>query len=323
MKVIHKSRSAEGQLKSPAVAIGNFDGVHLGHQALFARATELARATDGDAVALTFSPHPARFFNPDLAPPLITTEVQKLELMEGRGLDAVVVEPFDWALASLSPEAFVEQILVRHLGARHVVVGGGFVFGRDRTGNLDALRRIGAPHGLEAHGVDLVRAEEIIVSSTKVREFLLMGRVRGARTLLGRDYAVEGLVVAGKGRGRTIGIPTANVDSMNEIIPKRGVYAGRALIEGGETRLAVINIGTNPTFEKADTLSLEAHLLGFTGSLYGERIRILFAKRLRDEKRFSSAAELVAAIRDDIQEARVHFSDPELEQRGSGRSHRS
>ena len=310
MKVYASSQAAAGALRAAAVAIGNFDGVHRGHQALFDRARELAR---GPVVALTFWPHPARLFNPSLAPPLITSREQRLAQLAACGLDAAVVEPFDRDLAGLTHELFVEQILVGRLGARHAVVGHGFRFGRGKTGTVASLDRAGQAHGLQAVELDTVRVSSIKVSSSKIREFLLMGRVGGASLLLGRDYQVEGPVVPGKRRGRTIGIPTANVASENEIMPKRGVYAGWARLSDGEVFKAVINIGTNPTFEKAAVMTLEAHLLDFSGDIYGQRLGVFFTQRLRDEQRFASVDELVAAIHADIADARMLLREPALE----------
>jgi riboflavin kinase/FMN adenylyltransferase len=304
MKVFRSSAEAAGELASPSVAVGNFDGVHLGHQALFRRARALAAGRGGQAVGLTFSPHPARFFNPDLAPPLLNTEEQKIQLMQRYGLDAVVLEPFNADLAALSPLDFASRILAGNLGASSVVVGQDFVFGRKRAGNLESLRQLGGELGFEAQAVGTVRAESIVVSSTKIREFLLMGRVRGASVLLGREYVVSGTVVEGRKRGRTIGIPTANVEPDNEVLPLRGVYVGRALLPGGGLLPAVINIGTNPTFEKAARMTLEVHLLDYDGDLYGETLGVSFVRRLRDELRFSSVDNLVKAIREDIAVAR-------------------
>lgn len=312
MQVFHSSREAAGQLDGPAVAIGNFDGVHRGHQELFARARQLA-GPGHPVVALTFWPHPARLFNPDLAPPLITTQEQKLEQLAACGVDAVVVEPFDREFAALDPEQFAAQILAARLGARHVVVGHGFRFGRKKAGNLSTLEQLGQDHGFEAHGVSTVRVSSIAVSSTKIREFILMGRVGGASLLLGRDYLVEGPVVPGKKRGRTIGIPTANVNPVNEVLPKRGVYAGWARLAGGDILKAVINIGTNPTFEKAAVMTLEAHLLDFAGDIYGQQVGVYFTQRLRDEKRFCSVDELIEAIHADITDARALLHEPALE----------
>jgi len=312
MQVFHGSEQARGKLTGAAVAIGNFDGVHRGHQELFARARQLV-GPDGKVAALTFWPHPARLFNPDLAPPLITTQEQKLAQLQACGLDAVVVQPFDAPFAALSPEQFVERILVRDIGARHLLVGHGFRFGQRKAGSFKVLEDLARAHDVTAHGVSTVRVSSIAVSSTKIREFLFMGRVGGASLLLGRDYEVQGPVVPGKRRGRTIGIPTANVESArNEILPRRGVYAGWARLPDDTVVKAVINIGTNPTFEKAAVMTLEAHLLDFDSDLYGQTISIFFTQRLRDEQRFSSVDELVQAIHADIIDARALLHAPAL-----------
>lgn len=311
MRVFSSSREAAGKLRSPAVAVGNFDGVHRGHQELFARARELA-GPRGEVVALTFWPHPARLFNPDLAPPLITTQEQKLAQLAACGLDAVVIEPFDSEFAALSPQAFAREILAGRLAASHVIVGHGFRFGARKAGGLSTLEELGEELGFQGHGISTVRVSSIAVSSTKIREFILLGRVGGASLLLGRDYLVEGQVVPGKRRGRTIGIPTANVDPVNEVLPKRGVYAGWARLPDGQVLKSVINIGTNPTFEKAAVMTLEAHLLDFDGDLYDKRLGVYFTQRLRDEQRFTSVDELVAAIHSDIADARELLREPAL-----------
>ncbi len=316
MKVFRSSTTVEPSLASgrTAVAIGNFDGVHIGHQALFARTIELARQERIPAVALTFDPHPARYFKPHLAPPLITSERQKLRLMQevgtrDAGLDAVVIERFDRDFASLSAEAFVRRVLVQRLGARHVVTGRGFVFGRHRSGTRETLvtlgREAGDERGFESHSVDLVRAGGIPISSTKIREFVLMGRMRGAKALLGREFGVAGQVTTGEGRGRTIDVPTANLEPETELLPGRGVYAGRVILPGGRRYPAVINFGTAPTVRKSTRMIIEAHLLDFPPEdLVGQRIRVLFCQRLREEQRFASLDELVAAIQHDIARAR-------------------
>lgn len=310
MQYFASSDEARTRLRAPAVAIGNFDGVHRGHQALFAKARELARAEGGSAVALTFRPHPARFFNPELAPPLITTLSQKLCLFEACGLDAVVDEPFTADFAALPAQEFVRRVLVERLGARHLVVGDSFVFGANRRGNLQTLHQLGREHGFQAHGIEPVRVASIVVSSTKIREFLLLGRVGGASMLLGRDYLVEGQVVAGKARGRTIGVPTANIQPENEIVPSKGVYAGWACLPDDSVHQAVLSIGTNPTFESSAVTSLEVHVLDWSGDLYGKRMGVLFTQKLRDEQRFGSVEELIAAIKNDIMEARQLLRAP-------------
>jgi riboflavin kinase/FMN adenylyltransferase len=291
-------------LRQPAVAIGNFDGVHLGHQRLLAAARQAAGSA-GESAVLTFEPHPARVLAPRLAPPLLVTPARKLELIAAQGIDACVVEPFTTELAGWSPDWFVEELLVRGLGARHIVVGYDFTYGQKRAGNVDSLRAAGERHGFDVEVVNAVAVDGLVASSTKVREFVLEGNVAGAAMLLGRPFDVDGKVVRGAGRGRTIGVPTANVAVDGELLPKPGVYAARVRPEGGDTWYdAAVNLGTNPTFVQAGALSLEAHLLDFDADLYDSRLRVAFVARLRDERRFTAIDELVAQIRRDIASVR-------------------
>lgn len=297
-------------LRKPAVAIGNFDGVHLGHQALLHEAKRVATASGGEAVALTFDPHPARFFAPALAPPMLTTLERRAELLHEAGADVVLVEPFTRELAGMAADAFVEQVLAKEIGAQHVVVGADFSFGKDRQGKVELIRALGTPLGLGLSVVPQVTANGLPCSSTKIREFVLEGRVEGARMLLGRDFAIEGSVVRGFGRGRTLGFPTANLAQEGEILPKPGVYAGRAqrLVEGGDPTwyAAAISIGNNPTFaDKGDPqLLIEAYLLDFSGDLYDTRLRLAFVAHLREQRRFAAVADLVAEIERDIARVR-------------------
>ena len=294
------------RLRNPVVAIGNFDGVHRGHAHIFQQARQLAAGLGGEAVVLTFEPHPARLLAPSYAPPLITPLPRKLELIAGQGIDATVVEPFDHAFAAQSAEEFVRAVLVEGLGARHVVVGYDFTFGKKRSGNVQLLTASGAAHGFGVTVVAPVSVDGIVCSSTKVREFVLEGRVEGARLVLGRDAEVEGEVVHGDGRGRTIGVPTANVRSDTELLPKNGVYAGQAVrLSDGKRWVAAINVGTNPTFVTGTQLSVEAHLIDCDEDLYDQRLRVSFTKRLRNEERFGSREALVAQIQRDVDETRA------------------
>jgi riboflavin kinase/FMN adenylyltransferase len=307
MEVFSGHQQLPRPLRAPAVAIGNFDGVHLGHQRLMQTALAEARALGGEAVVLTFDPHPAKVLAPQLAPPLLTTRARKLELVAAQGIDACLLEPFTRELAATTPDAFVERLLVGGLGARHVVVGYDFTYGQKRSGTVETLRAAGARLGFAVTVVPAVAIDGLVASSTKVRELLLEGNVAGARTLLGRPFDVDGPVVAGAGRGRTIGIPTANVAVEGEILPRTGVYAVRvrSLGEpGAPARDAIANLGVNPTFVKDGALSLEAHVFDFSGDLYGQRLRVEFVARLRDERRFASVDELVAQIRRDMTAAR-------------------
>ncbi|MCA9666013.1 MAG: bifunctional riboflavin kinase/FAD synthetase [Myxococcales bacterium] len=303
MNVFRGSSEVGDALVGCAVVIGNFDGVHLGHQALFARARQLAGA-GGTVAALTFEPHPARYFKPELAPPLIDTDEQKLRLLEAQSVDGVIVERFDADLAALTPHQFVKRVLVDAIRAAHVVVGEDFVFGKQRSGNLATLQALGEDLGFIAHGVEHVRADAIIVSSTKVREFVLMGRPDGARALLGRPFTVVGEVVKGDGRGSTIGVPTANVNVQNGLRPARGVYAGFAIRADGSRHPSVINVGYAPTIKNTDDVTFEAHLLDMRADMLGETLAVELWHRLRDEKRFGSVDELVAQIHADIARGR-------------------
>jgi riboflavin kinase/FMN adenylyltransferase len=295
-----------------ALAIGNFDGVHRGHQEL----VRVARARGADLGApggvLTFTPHPARVFAPALAPPLIVSLERRLELLGVAGAELVIVEAFTPALAAVEAEAFVRGVLVERLGAREVVVGYDFTFGRGRRGTPTLLRELGAALGIGVTIVPPVTVDGLVCSSTKVREFVLEGRVEGAALLLGRPVELTGPVVRGAGRGRGIGVPTANVAPEGELLPSLGIYAARALVldaQGGvaSTHRAALSVGSNPTFVPAGAVTVEAHLLDFEGDLYGRRMRLEVLGRLRDERRFTSVESLVAQVALDLAEVRARL----------------
>lgn len=299
--------------RAPAVVIGNFDGVHRGHQALLAAARAAAAPRGGEVGVLTFDPHPARFFAPALAPPMICPLERRLELLAEAGADFVVVEPFDAALAGMEPEAFVAEVLADSLRAAHVVVGYDFSFGRGRKGNTETLRALGPRHGFTVTIVPPVLVDGLTCSSTKIREFLLEGRVEGARLLLGRPYDLTGEVVRGAGRGRGLGVPTANVRAEGDLFLKTGIYAARASrldpTSGAESASwkAAVSVGTNPTFAPdgdVPPITVEAYLLDFDGDFYGARLRLRFEARLRDERRFASVDELLAEIKRDVARTR-------------------
>ncbi|MGZ3461540.1 MAG: bifunctional riboflavin kinase/FAD synthetase [Archangium sp.] len=301
MKVFQGVMEAR-ELAGCALALGNFDGVHLGHQALFAE----ARRQGPRAAALTFQPHPGKVLQPELAPKLITLLPRKLELFEAFGLDAAVVQPFTREYARHSPRDF-EAALLDVVGARHLVVGHDFTYGAARAGNVDTLREASAARGAQVHLVPPVTVDGVVASSSKVREYILEGRVSAAQRLLGRPFDLDGTVVTGHGRGRGIGFPTANVDTQNELRPAAGVYAIRVLFRDeplGSWRPGVANIGVKPTFG-VNEVTIEAHLLDFTGDLYGKELRVQFLERLRPERRFGSVAELVGQIKRDVEAARA------------------
>jgi riboflavin kinase/FMN adenylyltransferase len=299
MKVFQGVTEAR-ELAGWALALGNFDGVHLGHQALFAEAR-----SHGHAAALTFQPHPGKVLQPDLAPKLITLLPRKLELCEAWGLGAVVVQPFTRDYARTPPADF-EAALLDTLGARHLVVGWDFTYGAARAGTVDTLREAASRRGAQVHVVAPVTVDGVVASSSKVREYILEGRVSAARRLLGRPFDLDGTVVRGQGRGRGLGFPTANVDTPNELRPAPGVYAIRVRLREeseGLWRPGVANIGVKPTFGGSE-VTIEAHLLDFSGDLYGKELRVQFLDRLRPERRFGSAAELAGQIKRDVEDAR-------------------
>jgi riboflavin kinase/FMN adenylyltransferase len=292
-----------------SVAVGNFDGVHRGHQALVAAAVARSREGGGPAVVLTFDPHPARVLRPQAAPAALTTLAQKEELVAALGIDRLVVVPFDARLAALSPEAFAREVLQQALGARHVVVGESFRFGKGREGDPRRLEALGAGLGFAVEVVPPVLEGGRPISSSRVREALARGDVAEARRLLGRDYFVDGEVVRGDGRGRSIGVPTANLAPERQILPANGVYAARCRPGELGWHTAAVNVGERPTFG-GGRVRLEAHLLDFDGDLYGSRLRVAFHERLRGEQRFEGKDALVAQIRKDIDAARARLPRP-------------
>lgn len=300
MKVFHSVAEA-GELAGCALALGNFDGVHVGHQALFAEARR-----HGRAAALTFHPHPGKVLQPELAPKLITLLPRKLELFEAAGLSAAVVQPFTLEYARNTPADF-EASLLDVLGAKHLVVGSDFTYGKGRAGSVDTLREAAARRSAEVHVVPPVTVDGVVASSSRVRELILEGRVGAACRLLGRPFDLDGTVVRGAGRGQGIGFPTANVDTQNELRPAPGVYAVRVRFQGepeGPWRPGAANIGVKPTFGGTE-VTIEVHLLDFSGDLYGRELRVQFLERLRQEQRFGSVAELVGQIKRDVEAART------------------
>ncbi|MCA2978253.1 MAG: bifunctional riboflavin kinase/FAD synthetase [Myxococcaceae bacterium] len=287
----------------PAVCLGNFDGVHLGHQALFAKA-----AAYGPVVAVTFEPHPGKVLQPALAPRLIATRARKLELLEAAGLAAAVVQPFTKDYARTSPEAF-EAALFGHMRAAAVVVGFDFTYGRGRAGTVETLGAAAAAASARVAVVPAVTVDGVVVSSSKVREYVLEGRVGAAAKLLGRPFDLDGEVVKGQQRGRTLGFPTANVDTENELRPAAGVYAVRVGLSGGRSRGGAANIGVKPTFDGRE-VTIECHLFDFEGDLYGQTVRVAFLERLRGEQRFAGVEALRAQIERDVIAARAIVNRP-------------
>ncbi len=281
------------------VTIGNFDGVHLGHQALIARACE----GDAPSVGVFFDPHPTAFFAPERAPKLLTSPSRRAELLRAYGLDSVDVRAFDDAFAAQTPDEFVANVLVKSHAAKRVVVGHDFRFGRDRAGNTDTLRELGQTHDFDVVEVAPVSHEGSVVSSTSVREHVQSGDVVAASALLGRFHETEGTVVQGDQRGRTIGFPTANLE-IPGIVPADGVYAVvcRVLDTSAAPIYGVANVGVRPTFEAGR--SVEVFLFDFDRDIYGETLRVGWVQRLRGEVRFDGIDALVAQLNQDVENAK-------------------
>jgi riboflavin kinase / FMN adenylyltransferase len=292
--------------KGGAVALGNFDGVHKGHQALLARTAEHARALDAPLLVLTFEPHPRRFFVPDTGPFRLTMLPAKLRLLEQYSVQAVLAQHFDTAFAALSAAAFVDEVMLAGMGARHVVCGYDFTFGARRGGNVEMLRDMGARKGFGVTVLDPVMREGEIYSSTSIREALRAGWPSEAAELLGHAWEIEGVVEQGDKRGRTIGFPTANVALGEHLRPRFGVYAVRALIDG-TWRNAVANLGRRPTIGKLQE-NFEVHLFDFTGDLYGKTLRVALVDFIRPEMKFAGLDQLKAQIAADGQAARTILS---------------
>lgn len=301
--------------RTPSLALGNFDGVHRGHRALIDLACARAVQSGGEAGVLTFDPHPAAYFAPNLVPPMLTPMPRRLELLAETDLDFAIVEPFDRGLAEMEAPDFIKTVLAHDIGARHVIVGYDFHFGKGRQGDGDLLRSLGRVMGIDVDVVEAVTVSGLVCSSTKIREFVLEGRVEGARLLLGRPYEISGTVIAGEKRGRTLGFPTANIEPDGELLPRPGIYAGFAVglgdtpVTAGLRCAAAISVGTNPTFSGTGQLSIEAHLVDFVGNLYGARLRLELVMRLRDEQRFDNVDALLAQMREDVARTREHCAE--------------
>ncbi len=293
---------------APVVTIGNFDGVHHGHRVLLDRLIARARALDAPPVVYTFEPSPRVVLAPTQHLPRILTWPDKVRLLGEQGVQAVVVERFDRAFAQHPPDWFACEILGRRLRARALVVGYDFRFGRARKGDVAMLRRLLPDMPVEQ--VDAATLDGQICSSSAVRDAVARGDLVTATRLLGRPHFVRGTVVAGDQRGRTIGFPTANVDTDTELLPAAGVYAVRAHVDEGPPLAAVANLGVRPTFQ-GGRLLLEVHVLDFSGDLYGREVRVDFVSHLRQERRFSDVDALVRQIRQDAAAARACLATPE------------
>jgi riboflavin kinase/FMN adenylyltransferase len=306
MHVFRTWSEVPAALKGGVIALGNFDGLHLGHQAVIGRALAQARKKGVAAAVMTFEPHPRMFFKPDQEPFRLSPFRMKARVIEALGLDYLYVQTFDKEFSQRSPENFVSEILVGGLGISHIVVGYDYVFGYQRKGNVEVLRELAARYGFEVTAVEKLSAGEERFSSTNIRNLLRDGNPRAAARMLGRYWEIEGRVESGDKRGRLLGFPTANVPYRDYLHPKKGVYAIRAGVDhGSETvwRDGVANFGNRPTFDKTDVL-LEAHLFDTDEDLYGKHLRVALIDYIREERKFDGLDALKAQIAADSATAR-------------------
>jgi riboflavin kinase/FMN adenylyltransferase len=305
MKIIRAANELGNGQRKACVAIGVFDGVHLGHQQIIRQTVADARTHDAVALVVTFDKHPNAVVAPERVPPQIFSRSQKLRAIEALGADALLEIPFDKTFSEKSGEVFIRE-LAHGLGKIHsICVGADFVFGHKRSGNVELLKKLGAELNFQVHGLAAVALDGQVVSSTRIREAIRAGNFDAASQMLGRPYSICGCVVEGDRLGRQLGFPTANLDTANLVLPPNGVYAASTKLKGQFYRVA-LNIGTRPTVAAArPQLRVEAHLLDFSGELYGAELKVELGAKLRDERKFSSPAELREQIRQDVAAVRA------------------
>lgn len=303
MKIVRGTKNISGPFPYPVVTLGNFDGVHVGHQILFRKAAEIAREKEGTSIAFTFEPHPLKIIAPEKVPPLLTHFHKKMELIEACNIDSVICADFTRKFADQRPRDFSKDILKEKIGAREIVVGFDYAFGRGREGTIPYLKKMGEEFGFVVNVVDPIQLDGLTVSSSHVRELIEAGNMESAQKFLGRHYSIVGPVVSGYKTGQAIGFPTANIDTSKVQIPGTGVYAVRMIYQK-KSYDAVANIGFNPTFQR-DRLSVEVHIFDFNQAIYGKEIEVEFISRIRSEIEFESKDDLVVQINKDIEQAKT------------------
>ena len=303
MKIVRGTKNISGPFPYPVVTLGNFDGVHVGHQILFRKAAEIAREKEGTSIAFTFEPHPLKIIAPEKVPPLLTHFHKKMELIEACNIDSVICADFTRKFADQRPRDFSKDILKEKIGAREIVVGFDYTFGRGREGTIPYLKKMGEEFGFVVNVVDPIQLDGLTVSSSHVRELIEAGNMESAQKFLGRHYSIVGPVVSGYKTGQAIGFPTANIDTSKVQIPGTGVYAVRMIYQK-KSYDAVANIGFNPTFQR-DRLSVEVHIFDFNQAIYGKEIEVEFISRIRSEIEFESKDDLVVQINKDIEQAKT------------------
>ncbi len=302
MILITDLKNIHEKFENSVLTLGNFDGLHLGHQELVKMIIRRAQETGALSMVVTFRPHPLKVLAPEKCPPLISIYEEKIKLFEKLGIDVLVKIPFTLEFAAMAPEDFVRNILCGTLGAKEIFVGYNYRFGRGREGDIRTLRNLGKKYGFAVREIEQIAVDGEVISSTKIRTLLRDGDVEHAAKLLGRAYAITGIVVKGDGRGKGLGFPTANIAPKHSIIPADGVYAVRLVVRE-KAYDGIANIGMRPTFNKK-VLAIEVHVFNFNEDLYGEDISLYFIKKIREEKKFKGAEALVAQIKADIQVAK-------------------
>jgi len=310
MQIIRGLRNLSFKPKAPVVTLGNFDGVHIGHQSIFQRVQQRARETGGVSVVYTFDPHPLKILAPEQSLSLLSTFKKKMELIAAYGIDMTICADFTRAFARMHPRDFARK-LYGGLNMKRVVVGHDYSFGQGKAGSIGYLRKMGGELGFDVEVVDAVSVGGERVSSTRIRELLYQGDIAAANQMLNRCYSIAGKVVSGYRRGQAIGFPTANLDTPYEVIPAVGVYAVLARVGDGEPLDGVVNIGYNPTFNRDDFI-VETHLLDQENDIYGSEIEVFFIERLRDEQNFGSVEQLQKQIQTDIDNARRILSETRI-----------
>ena len=308
MKIFDGIEKVKKKLPYPVLAIGNFDGMHLGHQAIFKMLKERAKKKKGTSVVFTFVPHPLSVIAPERAPKLLTTYKDKINLIKNFGIDTIICANFTKNFSNISAEDFVSNILCKGIGVKEIFIGSNYLFGKGRKGSPELLKSMGKKHGFTVTVVDEIRISDKNLSSSKIRTLVAKGKVDEVSAFLGRHYSVEGIVVEGAKRGKSLlDTPTANLLTANELLPKDGVYAVTVNIDG-KTYGGATNIGYNPTFGDKK-YSFETHVLDFKGKLVGKSIKVTFYKWIRDEMKFSGVEELKAQLKTDIEQIRTVLKD--------------
>ena len=303
MQIYYDLQTPSELLRESIVTVGVFDGLHIGHQAVIQQVLTQSEKFNLASLVLTFDPPPLAFLAPERCPPTLTTLSKKIEILGQLGVDGVVFARFDAYLQQMSPDAFVQQVLLQRLHAKQVIIGYDWQFGKGRSGNAEALRQLGDQYQFSVMIVGPVQLHGMPVHSTRVREAIAGGNLNLVSDLLGRRYSIMGEIVLGDGRGRQIGFPTANIDAGNQMLPPSGVYAIQVKLEGRMLN-GVMNMGTRPTFD-GEEFQIETHLFDFEQMVYGKKMEIFFIEKIRDERRFPNPEILVNQIKQDVATAKA------------------